>query len=117
MSRQSPIRIAKPWGYELLYARTAGYAGKILHITRGGRLSRQYHESKEETIYVFAGRMELEIGEGGSMQRLVLGPGEGYHLAPGTIHRMIGLEDTDVLEVSSPELDDVIRLQDDYGRA
>jgi mannose-6-phosphate isomerase-like protein (cupin superfamily) len=117
MPARSTTRIPKPWGYELLYARSGSYAGKILHIDCGKRLSRQYHQVKEETLYVHTGRMDLEIGSGGEVEHVVLGPGDCYHLPPGTVHRMTAIEDTDVLEVSSPELDDVVRIEDDYGRS
>jgi quercetin dioxygenase-like cupin family protein len=118
MPAAAPTRIDKPWGYELVYAASSHYAGKILHIEKGRRLSRQYHRRKEETIYVQTGSMDLEVQEpGGEVLRLTLGPGQGYHLPPGTVHRMTALEDTDVLEASTPELDDVVRMEDDYGRA
>lgn len=117
MPPQNVKKIDKPWGYELLYACTERYAGKILHIDRGQRLSRQFHRQKEETLFVHTGSMELEIGQGDSVEIKVLSAGECFHLPPGTIHRMTAIEDTDVLEVSSPELDDVVRLEDDYGRS
>jgi quercetin dioxygenase-like cupin family protein len=117
MPAQTLTRIAKPWGYELLWARTGRYAGKVLHIDRGKRLSRQFHRQKEETLYVQAGVMELEVGPAGAVEVIVLRPGDGYHLPAGTVHRMRAIEDTDVLEVSTPELDDVVRIEDDYGRS
>jgi mannose-6-phosphate isomerase len=115
-----PKRIEKPWGYEIWWARTDRYVGKILHVKKGESLSLQYHNVKEETIRIQSGRLLLEIGAagaGGDLRRLDLGPGDVMHIAPRTVHRMTGLEDCDVLEVSTPELDDVVRLEDRYGRA
>jgi mannose-6-phosphate isomerase len=110
-------RIAKPWGHEIVWARTEAYVGKLLHVRAGEALSLQYHRRKEETIRVLAGSLDLEVGADGESPRTVrLGPGDGWHIPPGTRHRMTALVDTDVLEVSTPELDDVIRLEDRYGR-
>jgi len=113
-------RVEKPWGYEIWWARTDRYVGKILHVKQGESLSLQYHNVKDETIRVLQGRLLLETkqrDDPGALRRHELGPGESYHIAPLTVHRMTGLEDTDVLEVSTPELDDVVRLEDRYGRA
>lgn len=108
-------RTEKPWGYELLWAHTANYAGKILHINKGHRLSLQLHEQKEETIYVLSGTMYLHIGTEGIV--VELSPGQSYHIWPKTIHRMEARDtDVEVVEVSTPQLQDVVRLQDDYGR-
>lgn len=109
-------RVEKPWGYELHWARTDRYVGKVLHITAGHALSLQYHNRKEETILVWSGRMVLEIGEAGNLETRELGPGDRVHVPPGTVHRMTAVEDCDLFEVSSPELDDVVRLTDKYGR-
>jgi mannose-6-phosphate isomerase len=110
-------RVEKPWGYELIYAATDRYSGKVLFIKAGEQLSLQFHKEKDETIYVHSGRLALEMGEPGKpVDTEVVGPGRAFHLAPGTVHRMRALEDTYVLEVSTPELDDVIRLEDKYGR-
>lgn len=109
-------RVEKPWGHELIWAETPRYVAKILRIERGKQLSRQYHRVKDETLYVYSGTMELEIGQGASVEVLRLGPGESYRVLPGTIHRMRAVETVDVFEVSTPELDDVVRLEDDYGR-
>jgi mannose-6-phosphate isomerase len=112
-----PARIDKPWGYEIWYAWTDRYAGKILHVRRGGRLSLQYHREKDESSYVLRGRLLLTWGP--SEDRLeVTEIGEGYawRNRPGEIHTIEALEDADVLEVSTPELDDVVRLRDSYGR-
>jgi len=111
-------RVEKPWGYELIFAHTDRYVGKILHVRAGESLSLQYHRKKDETIRVLSGTLRLEVGREGEPSRVVdLGPGEGWHITPGLRHRMIAVADTDVLEVSTPELDDVVRLDDRYGRA
>jgi mannose-6-phosphate isomerase-like protein (cupin superfamily) len=115
-----PRRVDKPWGYEIWWARTDRYVGKILHVRKGESLSLQYHNVKEETIRIQTGRLLLEMGAAGAdgeLSRVELGPGGVMHIPPRTVHRMTGLEDTDVLEVSTPELDDVVRLEDRYGRA
>jgi len=110
-------RIAKPWGYELIWARTDRYVGKILHIERGHALSLQYHRVKDETIRVLSGLLDFEHGAADAPRETVrLGPGMTWHIPPGLRHRMVAVEDTDVLEVSTPELDDVVRLEDRYGR-
>jgi mannose-6-phosphate isomerase-like protein (cupin superfamily) len=109
-------RVEKPWGHELVWAETARYVGKILHIRAGQRLSRQYHERKEETFLVQAGEMDLEIGDDAAIVTRRMKPLDSYHCLPGTIHRMIAVTDVDVVEVSTPELDDVVRLEDAYGR-
>jgi mannose-6-phosphate isomerase len=109
-------RVPKPWGYELIFAKTERYVGKILHINRGESLSLQYHEIKEETLYVVSGELKLTIEIDGDRRELPLRAGEAFHIAPRMIHRMEALEDTDVAEVSTPELDDVVRLEDRYGR-
>jgi mannose-6-phosphate isomerase len=109
-------RVDKPWGHELVWAETARYVGKILHIRAGHCLSRQYHRVKEETLLVQAGEMNLEIGAADAVEVRRMKAGEVFHVVPGTIHRMIGVTDVDVLEVSTPELDDVVRIEDVYGR-
>ena len=110
-------RVPKPWGYELIFARTERYVGKILHIDRGESLSLQYHEMKDETLYVVSGELRLTIEHDGDRRELTLRQGEAFHIPPRLIHRMEAVVDTDVAEVSTPELDDVIRLEDRYGRA
>lgn len=110
-------RVPKPWGYELIFARTGRYVGKILHINRGECLSLQYHEMKEETLYVVRGELKLTIEYDGDRRLVALRAGQAFHIPPRLIHRMEAVEDTDVAEVSTPELDDVIRLEDRYGRA
>lgn len=109
-------KVSKPWGYELIWAHTARYVGKILHIDRGHRLSYQYHNVKDETIRLLSGRLEVETEVDGARAKLTLNQGECLHIAPLMRHRMIAIEDCDVLEVSTPELDDVVRLEDDYDR-
>jgi mannose-6-phosphate isomerase-like protein (cupin superfamily) len=110
-------RVPKPWGHETIWARTDRYVGKILHVRAGESLSLQYHRVKDETIRVLSGALTFEVGpETGDRQVVRLGAGEGWHIPPGTRHRMTALEDTDILEVSTPELDDVVRLEDRYGR-
>jgi mannose-6-phosphate isomerase len=117
VSEPKTIRVEKPWGYELIWAKTDRYVGKILHLRRGEALSYQYHRVKDETIRLLSGRLRLETaGETGARETRVLEPGDGMHIPPGLRHRMEALEDCDVLEVSTPELDDVVRLEDRYGR-
>ena len=110
-------RVPKPWGYELIFAKTERYVGKILHINRGESLSLQFHEIKEETLFVVAGELKLTIEVDGDRREVILRSGEAFHIPPRMIHRMEALEDTDLAEVSTPELDDVVRLEDRYGRA
>lgn len=115
--RTTPTRIDKPWGYELIWASTDRYVGKILHVDEGESLSLQYHEIKDETLHVFRGRVRLEVGASAdALDAVELGPGEGLRLPAGTIHRLEALESSDVLEASTPELDDLVRLEDRYGR-
>ena len=110
-------RVEKPWGFELIWAHSPRYVGKILHINRGHRLSLQYHNRKEETVHVLAGQLRLVVDEGTGLAEIDLAPGDSYHIAPLTKHRMIAITDCDLLEASTPELDDVVRLEDAYGRA
>ena len=113
-------RVEKPWGYEIWWARTERYVGKLLHVKKGQSLSLQYHNVKDETIRILSGKLLFETkpkDAPGEMRRIEMKPGDSFHIAPLTLHRMTGLEDTDVLEVSTPELDDVVRLEDRYGRA
>jgi mannose-6-phosphate isomerase-like protein (cupin superfamily) len=117
---ETPRRVEKPWGYELWWARTERYVGKILHLRRGECLSLQYHHVKDETIMLQSGRLLFETGaqgEQGELRRIEMKPGDVFHITPGTLHRMTGIEDCDILEVSTPELEDVVRLEDRYGRA
>jgi len=108
--------VPKPWGHELIFAKTARYVGKILHIKQGETLSLQYHNVKEETLFVVRGELKLTIESDGDRRVLPLREGESFHIPPRLIHRMEAVVDTDVAEVSTPELDDVVRLEDRYGR-
>ncbi len=119
MNQQIPIKIKeKPWGREVWFAHTDKYAGKILEVKKNARLSLQYHEKKCETQYVFEGKVKLTYGtEEQNLKELILNPGDKFDIFPYTIHRIEGLEDSKIFEVSSPELDDVVKLADDYGRS
>ena len=111
-------RIEKPWGFELVFAETERYCGKVIFVKAGEELSLQFHRSKDETIFVQSGRAEFEIGDpGGTLDVEVVAPGRAFHLAAGTVHRVRAIEDTVLLEVSTPETEDVVRLEDRYGRA
>jgi mannose-6-phosphate isomerase-like protein (cupin superfamily) len=110
-------RVAKPWGHELIWALTDRYCGKVLVIEAGKRLSLQKHVAKDESIYVLSGRLLLYLeDDGGVVRQVELGPGDARHVPTGRIHRYEALERTELIEVSTPELDDVVRLSDDYGR-
>ncbi|MGE0441918.1 MAG: cupin domain-containing protein [Gemmatimonadales bacterium] len=112
-----PVRVDKPWGYELIWARTDRYVGKILHIAAGHGLSCQYHEVKDETLYLLSGRVRLTLEmPGRTAETRMLEPGAVIHIDPRTIHELEALVDSDVLEASTPELDDIVRLKDRYGR-
>ena len=116
--KTTPQRVEKPWGYELIWAKTDRYVGKLLHIDAGHALSYQFHEIKEETIYVLSGVLHLHVAEGDEDPRVVeLAPGEVFHIRPGLRHRFEAPEAVELLEASTPELDDVVRLEDRYGRA
>ena len=113
-------RVEKPWGYEIWWARTERYVGKILHVNKGESLSLQYHNVKDETIMIQSGLLLFQTkpaGDEGELRKVEMKPGDVFHITPGTLHRMTALEDCDILEVSTPELDDVVRLEDRYGRA
>ena len=109
--------VPKPWGSELIFAETERYAGKLLRIAAGQSLSLQDHERKDETIFVLSGEVLLEVQEEGAMRERRLVEGEAYRIRPGVRHRMRAEADCTLLEVSSPELTDVVRLEDRYGRA
>ena len=116
--RADASRVDKPWGYEIRWAITPRYLGKILHVNRGEALSLQYHEQKDETLYLVSGVLDFEIDDDqGQLTRLRLEPGDTVHVAPLRRHRMTAVEDCDIYEVSTPEIDDVVRLEDRYGRA
>jgi mannose-6-phosphate isomerase len=111
-------KVEKPWGWELIWALTDRYCGKLLFVRAGQSLSLQYHEHKDESWYVQEGRATLELGQvgAGDLDTGEIGPGATFHFPPGTVHRVRAIEDTLIIEVSTPELDDVVRLADDYGR-
>jgi mannose-6-phosphate isomerase len=111
-----PHRVEKPWGYELIWAKTDRYVGKILHIEPGHLLSLQYHERKDETIYVLKGEIIFRVQIEDQLTERRMGEGERYHVTPGTVHQMEAVVASDLLEASTPELDDVVRLKDRYGR-
>ena len=113
-----PRTVRKPWGSELIWADTEHYAGKILFVEAGESLSLQYHEVKDESWYVLEGRARLELGRvgEGSVEEVEIAAGQAFRFKPGTVHRVTGVEDTRILEVSTAHLDDVVRLEDSYGR-
>jgi mannose-6-phosphate isomerase len=113
-----PRRVDKPWGYELIWAATDVYVGKLLFVRAGESLSLQFHREKDESWLVQSGRAKLELGSAGDpvLNEEVIGPGASFRFPPGTVHRITALEDTTILEVSTPQLDDVVRLEDRYGR-
>jgi len=109
--------VEKPWGHELIWAETGRYAGKVITIEAGKRLSLQRHERKEESLFVLSGTLNLHLEDDGGVVRVIqVGPGESAHVPPGRIHRFEARDRVQLIEVSTPELDDVERLQDDYGR-
>ena len=112
----SVTKVDKPWGHELHWAKTARYVGKVLHVKAGHALSLQYHNVKDETIFLWTGKLLFEIQEGEALVKREMFPGERVHITPKTIHRMTAIEDSDIFEVSTPELHDVVRLEDRYGR-
>jgi mannose-6-phosphate isomerase len=117
MAKQTIQRVDKPWGHELIWAKTKDYVGKVLHVKKGQRLSLQYHRIKEETMFVAKGRMILVFeAADGRLEEITMEAGEAHHIPTGKKHRVVALEDTDIFEVSTPHLDDVVRLEDTYGR-
>ena len=112
-------KINKPWGYELIWSNCNKFVGKLLCINRGHKLSRQYHKQKEETIFVLTGTLLLEVGvPGQDFQKIDLHRGQSYHVKPGVVHRFCApYGDVELAEVSTPELEDVVRLEDDYSRS
>jgi mannose-6-phosphate isomerase len=111
-------RVEKPWGWELIWAEAEDYVGKILFVRAGQSLSLQFHNVKDESWYVQEGQAKLELGDSGQaiLNTEVIGPGMCFRFRPGTVHRVTALEDTTIIEVSTPHLDDVVRLEDRYGR-
>jgi len=115
--RADQQKVEKPWGYELRWAITDRYVGKILHVKKGEALSLQYHQQKDEYLYVVSGAVDIEVGgEEGALAARRMDAGDTLHITPGTRHRLTAVEDTDIFEVSTPEIDDVVRLEDRYGR-
>jgi len=109
-------RVEKTRGYELHWAKTDRYVGKLIHVNAGQALSLQYHNLKDETIYLQSGLLLFEIQEGQDLVKREMRPGERVHITPKTIHRMTAIQDSDIFEVSTPEIHDVVRLEDRYGR-
>lgn len=109
-------RITKPWGYEIIWAKTDRYVGKIIHIDAGQSLSLQFHREKEETLYLLRGRVLLTLEKNGERRQIEMKPGQAFHIPPLLIHRMEALEEADIAEASTTELMDVVRLEDRYGR-
>jgi mannose-6-phosphate isomerase len=117
MEEGLPREVSKPWGNELWFAHTDRYAGKILRVRAGCRLSLQFHEEKDETSYVLSGR--VIVSQGDSADELTvreLGPGELWRNQPRLVHTLEAIEDAEIIEVSTPQLEDVVRLEDKYGR-
>ncbi len=112
----SVSRVDKPWGYELRFVRTDRYAGKVLFIKAGAQLSLQYHEKKDEAFFVQSGTLDLVLGRDADQKVVRMQPGESHHITPHTVHRFRAVTDTLLFEVSTPELEDVVRIEDDYGR-
>jgi mannose-6-phosphate isomerase len=112
-------RVDKPWGYELIWAVSEQYVGKVLFVEAGHALSLQFHREKDESWYVQSGRAKLELGDAGEavLVEEVVTTGAAFRYRPGTVHRVTAIEDTTILEVSTPHLEDVVRLEDQYGRA
>ena len=111
-----PYRVEKPWGHELIWARTDRYVGKILHIEPGHVLSLQYHNKKDESIYILAGEIILRFQQGETLIERHMRQGDAFRIVPKTVHQFEAVVASDVLEASTPELDDVVRLKDRYGR-
>ena len=111
-------KVDKPWGHELIWAKTDQYAGKLLFVRAGQALSLQFHREKDESWYVLEGRAEVELGDVGQavLKAEIVGPGAAFRFRPGTVHRVRAVEDTTILEVSTPQLEDIVRLEDEYGR-
>jgi mannose-6-phosphate isomerase len=109
-------RVPKPWGYEIIWAHTDRYVGKVLHIEAGHALSVQYHKRKDETVYLLSGEMKYWVKLGDELEDVRLAKGDAFRITPGTVHYMEAITDCDILEASTPELDDVVRLEDRYGR-
>ena len=117
MEGKFPQKTEKPWGFELLFAHTPKYAGKVIFVKKGHRLSLQYHIKKDETMYMYEGRALLEMeGSEGRAEPVIVQAGQCIRIPPSTRHRLEAIVDTTIFEVSTPELEDVVRVEDDYGR-
>jgi len=114
--RVNVVRVPKPWGHETIWAHSDRYVGKILHINAGQELSVQYHNKKDETVHLLSGEISYRVKTNEMLEDMRLRVGESFRITPGTVHQMVAVTDCDVLEVSTPELDDVVRLSDKYGR-
>jgi mannose-6-phosphate isomerase len=114
--RVEVVVVPKPWGYERIWARSDRYVGKVLHVNAGEELSLQYHNKKDETVHLLSGELVYRVKLGDTLEDMKLKKGESFRIMPGTVHQMYAVTDCDVLEVSTPELDDVVRLSDRYGR-
>lgn len=116
--QQKPQIKQKPWGQEVWFAESKNFAGKVLYLNAGHRYSLQYHERKEETQYLFSGKIEFTLGtDSTNLQTIILNPGDKIDILPYTWHRAKALEDSIIFEVSTPDLDDVVKIEDDYGRS
>jgi mannose-6-phosphate isomerase-like protein (cupin superfamily) len=112
-----PTRVEKPWGHELIWANTDRYVGKVLHVKAGHALSLQYHERKDETIHLLTGTMKFWAGPSSAeLAEVTLHEGQSFRIVPGTVHRMEAVTDVDILEASTADLEDVVRIEDRYGR-
>ena len=114
--RVNVVRVPKPWGHETIWAHSDRYVGKILHINAGQELSVQYHNRKDETVHLLSGEISYRVKTNELLEDMRLRVGESFRITPGTVHQMVALTDCDVLEVSTPEIDDFVRLSDKYGR-
>ncbi len=115
--KKDVTKVEKPWGHELIWAKTKDYVGKVLHVKKGHQLSLQYHKEKEETIMLAKGHMKFMFEEApGNLVEIDMRAGDVHHIPPNRQHRMIAVEDCDIFEVSTPQLDDVVRIEDSYGR-
>lgn len=121
MKETQPRRVEKPWGHELIWAETDRYVGKTVHVKAGEALSLQYHQEKDEIIHLLRGRVRFWVGSSAEdshdLEEVLLEEGESFHVSPGTVHRIEAVTDWGILEASTPELDDVVRLEARYGRA
>ncbi len=114
----SPRRVEKPWGHEVIWAETDDYVGKFVHVREGEALSLHFHEEKDKTLFLLRGKVTLELGAGlSSLHSVTVVEGQGFRVRPGVFHQIVALTEAEILEASTPELDDIIRVRDRYGRA